>query len=159
MQPRCNAANWQRLADYERRAALEPPTTLRRAVVSSDYVAVHPFGDDRRTLQGLRVGPSQCKAVDLYWRIGDDVVFVQVEAVAPASSGPRGAFVRWNNWSPPTLVLRLVMEAPFVRRRAVEEMLRSLLPGLRRNMVVLASVGRRQVPLAGIPGPNKAARS
>ena len=151
MRGHSRTANWQRLTDYERRAIQDPPRKLSRAAVPSEYLEVHPFGDDAVALRSARLHPAQCTSVDLYWRIGDDVVFVQASAREVGLRWQPGVHVRWNSWQPPTLVLQLRVDVPFLRRSDVEKQLRALLPRLRSGMADLDSrVGKRPVLLEAV---------
>lgn len=82
-----------RLADFKKRADGDPGSVYELGE-RGRFVAVHPMSDELRLLDRLAVRPQSCIVVDLYWEVGDDVVFVQIESAAYAEPRPIGTYIR-----------------------------------------------------------------
>jgi hypothetical protein len=82
-----------RLADFEQRVA-DDPSSVYELGDRGRFVTVHPMSDEQSLLDQLALPPQSCIAVDLYWQLGDDVVFVQFSSSSYPSPRPVGTYVR-----------------------------------------------------------------
>ncbi len=77
-------ARRKRVRDFVMRRAADsgnPPP-----LAGYECVMVHPLADDTEILAKIGWSPERCLAVDVYWRIGDDVVLLQVCSAWPGGS-------------------------------------------------------------------------
>lgn len=112
-----------RVADFRERAETDPSMD----VLGTKYVTIHPFADDRETLERLNVLASSCSAVDAYWLLREDVAFVQVIG-AKAALRPIGRYVRFNPATGYVSFVSIVADAE-ISRSVFEYALRSWLEG------------------------------
>ncbi len=78
-------ARQRRLRDFEKRLAADggnPP-----ALAPYECVLVHPLADDHELLVRIEWSSEKCTSVDAYWRLGNDVVFLQVCSPWPGGPG------------------------------------------------------------------------
>ena len=79
-------ARRQRLRDFEHRRNADdgnPP-----ALNGYECVLVHPLADESERLARLNYAAEKCTSVDAYWRLGYDVVFLQVSTPWPGGPEP-----------------------------------------------------------------------
>jgi hypothetical protein len=62
----------------------------------TEFLAVQPFSDDHPLLESIGATPEQCSAVDAYWKIYGDVIFLQVSTAAHFSGMQVGTHARWS---------------------------------------------------------------
>ncbi len=96
------------------------------ALGRTEYVAIHPFADEVGLLAELSLSAAECPAVDAYWRVLNDVVFVQVVSAERELQRSVGCHARWDPRGQ-QVVLRIVVEAMPITRGAFEAELKSLL--------------------------------
>jgi hypothetical protein len=104
----------QHLRDFESRRTDDSVLAFR----NSEYILVHPFADDHALLAQIGGSSDQCCKVDAYWRIYDDVVFLEVSSATVGSRRPG----RYGRWSPSQnkLNLQVTVEAATITRALFE---------------------------------------
>ena len=58
-----------------------------------EFLPIHPFADEPELLAKLNLKAEDCRSVDAYWRIGDDVCFLQVWLSTDDPLGRSGLFL------------------------------------------------------------------
>src|SRR5262249_19800878 len=76
--------------------------------------------DEPELLAKLSRKPEDCRSADAYWRVGNDVCFLQVWLSKDDSLGRSGLFARWSDGVPPMLNIVAVINARAVTRHAFE---------------------------------------
>jgi hypothetical protein len=82
-----------RIRDFEDRIAADSEI---RGFLGTQYLSIHPFADEPDILNDIGSSPYDCAAVDAYWKVEDDVAFVQVIAESYGAAQAVGRYVRWN---------------------------------------------------------------
>ncbi len=115
----------RRLRDFETRG--EPTKLLSPSGEDLGlYIEVHPFSDDVDALAELSWSADRCRAVDLYWKVNQDVVFVQFwTRTGPWDRSP-GYYARLRGAGPTELIVGVVTANTLVGRVEAEVALRAL---------------------------------
>ena len=117
-----------RLKDFEIRGE-QRQLVLPSGEALGDYIEVHPFSDDVDALRELDWSAERCRAVDCYWKIDRDVLFVQFwSRSGPGERGP-GYYARVDETRPTYLVVGVVLPRPQVSRVQAEAALKELAVG------------------------------
>jgi hypothetical protein len=111
--------NLRRL-DFDRRCREHPGGVYVHSNGGGVYLPIHPFADEPELLAKLTVKVDDCRSVEAYWRIGDDVCFLQVWLSTDDPLGRSGLFARWSDGEPPMLNVVAVLQAQSVTRCAFE---------------------------------------
>jgi hypothetical protein len=98
------------------------------------YVTIHPLADEPALLNRLGVKPENCVAVDCYWALGDEVLFVSV--LASHDSETFASFHR-KDGSPVERRLHVVTHQVPLTTRTVETILTQLESWYRENKSAL----------------------
>jgi hypothetical protein len=122
----CNMTKKARLSDFRSRCADDVEVLRLR---DSEYIPIHPFADDQALLERIGWQSEKCISVDAYWRVTDDVVFLQMST--KGSSGRAvGRYARWREGEG-GVNLSVVVDAPTISRAVFEaEMTRLLDDGV-----------------------------
>jgi hypothetical protein len=110
----------RRRRDFEARAADEaqPPMTL---AAGGEIVTIHPLADEQELLSRLGIRPEECRSVDGYWRVGGDVVFLQVSTADVAGVRSPGLYARIATYPPRHVNLVVVVDVPYITRAVLEK--------------------------------------
>jgi hypothetical protein len=102
------------------------------------------MANEKRLLRKLGLAPKDCWAVDCYWRVGDDVVFL--ETSTPSSPGwPPGLWARRRNGM---LYLTAVVDEPCIDRKIIERIMKRFEKvGLMRLIAEQEKIGTRHFHL------------
>ena len=139
------------MRDFDARTAAGAEIT---AFLETEYIAVHPFADDDLLLQRLSWPAEQCFAVDAYWRVLGDVVFVQVSSSARGGwNKPIGRYVRRDSRSQYVDLVAIVATNTITQAVFENELSAFLEQGvLVRALKQGAKLGPNLVPAATIVG-------
>jgi hypothetical protein len=91
---------------------------------SQEYIPVHPMSNEVELLKQLGLSPSDCKSVDCYWSLGDDIVFIQIYSVELSSERRPGLYARWSVSSLPMMNVVAVVNNKSISQDLVEEIMR-----------------------------------
>lgn len=116
-----------RLIDFDCRLREHPGGIYFHASGSGAYLPIHPFADEPELLAKHKINPDDCRSVDAYWRVGDDVCFLQVWLSAGDPLGRSGFFARWSEGNPPMLNAVAVIKVERVTRCAFEAVMSEFL--------------------------------
>ena len=137
-----------RLLDFDCRSQTQPESVYFLGQGGGAYLPIHPFADEPELLAKLHITPDNCRSVDAYWRVGDDVCFLQVWLAKDDALGRSGLFARWSDGEPPMLNVVAVVNAGTVCRKQFEDvMLRFLRLGAPSHPLFNPSIGDRLVPI------------
>ncbi len=75
-----------RLRDFERHCR-HVPSSVCVNEFGDRFIPIHPFGDDRETLDQLGLRPNDCFTVDAWWQKGNDVYLLQVLLLSKSLHG------------------------------------------------------------------------
>ena len=112
-----------RLNDFERREKNHPGGIYIHPHGDGEYLPVHPFADESELLVKLNMKPELCRSVDAYWRIDNDVIFIQVGLSADDPLGRSGFFARWSDIKPSMLNLVAIIKANRISRFDMESVM------------------------------------
>lgn len=82
-----------RVEDFPSRLNDSPDAAYRHPTHGWRYIPIHPFADELEILERLVISPADCVAVDAYWEIEGDVVFLETMCERDATR-PKGIYVR-----------------------------------------------------------------
>jgi hypothetical protein len=116
-----------RLLDFDRRSQEHPGGVYLHPGHASAYLPIHPFADEPDLLAKLNLKPEDCRSVDAYWRVGNDVCFLQVWLSTADPLKWSGVFARWSDGKPPMLNVVAVIQAQTVTRCAFEAVMSAFL--------------------------------
>lgn len=92
----------------------------------TQYIAIHPFADDVDLLAELSWSADRCLAVDAYWLVLGDVIFIQVASTEEEPQRSIGRYGRWDS-NNQQVVLRLIVGCNTITRSVFEDELKALL--------------------------------
>ena len=118
----------RRLLDFESRRSDDPAGQVED-LRGTEFLAVHPFSDDKALLAAINWTPSKCNSVDAYWLAFGDVVFVQVHSATVEPARPVGRYVRWSGGERPHVNLVAVVQEKRITRAVFERELLAFLDG------------------------------
>lgn len=113
-------SNKQNLNDFEERK--DPDLSNVYSYKGHEYITVHPMCDETKLLAELGLQPTDCTKVDLYWRIENQVFFLQVNSIKFWQDGRTGLFARWES-KHSRVYLEANLETPFISRHIVESVM------------------------------------
>ena len=113
----------RRLTAYQRKRQVDPDFVIKVEDRNWEYIPYQPLAGDTELLEQLGMKPEDCKSVDCYWHVGDDVVYLQVKASRHEFRQPTGMYARWAGHDLPMLHLVAVVERDLVDREVVEEVM------------------------------------
>ena len=113
----------RRLTAYRRKRQVDPDFVVKVENRNWEYIPCQPMAGDTELLEQLGMKPEDCKAVDCYWHVGDDVVYLQVKAPRHDFRRPTGMYARWAGQDLPMLHVVAVVERDPVDREVVEEVM------------------------------------
>jgi hypothetical protein len=116
----------QRRRDFEDRAAGDARGVMALAA-GGEIVTIHPLADEHDLLSTLDIRPEECIAVDGYWSIGGDVVFLQLVTANQTSFREPGLYARLATYPPRHVNLVAVVDVPLITRDVLEQAARDLL--------------------------------
>jgi len=103
-----------RLLDFEWRVKGEEQSILDLGPLGV-LLPIHVFADDPEAIRsGLK--PEECQSIDAYWRVMDDVIFLEVMTVSYSKLRPAGFYARWPKTGFGALNLVSVSSLPFITR-------------------------------------------
>jgi hypothetical protein len=112
-----------RLQDFDERRQSDPSAIYYVREHGWEYLAVHPMSDDVELLARLRIKPDECVAVDCYWLVDDDVVFLQVYSKQFLDNRQPGLYAQLRYKNIPGLNLSAYLNEPMISRTKVEEVM------------------------------------
>lgn len=109
----------QRIQDFKKRIEDEPAgrRTLR---AGGQVVTIHPMADEKELLANLEMSPSDCIAVDAYWAVDGDVVFLQLHTAESNSLRAPGLYARLATYPPKHVNLVVVVEGNEITSEVLE---------------------------------------
>jgi hypothetical protein len=114
----------QRLADFKSRKSYAS-SSFTGSSGDWEYISIHPMANEMEWLKVYQLKPSDCDKVDCYWRIKNDVVFLQIRA-KNYNHEPLGLFVRWKRDVLPSLYLDAVVEDDCISQAIIERVIEKL---------------------------------
>ena len=112
-----------RLKDFARRCEQDPKSVHEWE--STRFIAIHPCADETDLLRRINAVPEECRQVDIYWEIQEEVVFVQVQTVA-ASGRAEGIYARIIEEEVPLLNIVSVLPGSVVTTADVRKAMRAI---------------------------------
>ncbi len=72
-----------RLRDFQRRGKSHYATceVYKHQELEMEYIPIHPFSNEKDTLQRIGIEEKDCFSVDAYWDMKTDVSFMQVSTI------------------------------------------------------------------------------
>jgi hypothetical protein len=108
------------LADFEGRKSRMHSGVIFRPDYDWQYIPVHPMANETDWLKRHKLTPSDCTQVDCYWRVKNDVVFLQVYSSKSSWHKITGLYARWNINEVPMLYFAAVVEEDQISQEIVE---------------------------------------
>ena len=133
----------QRIQDFKKRIEDEPAGT-KTLRAGGQVVTIHPMADEKELLASLEMSPSDCIAVDTYWAVDGDVVFLQLHTAESHSRHASGLYARVATYPPKHVNLVVVVEGNEITSEVLEEGAEKL----RRAGWDRSQLGDALVPLA-----------
>lgn len=109
----------QRILGFKKRIEDEPART-RTLRAGGQVVTIHPMADEKELLASLEMSPSDCIAVDAYWAVDGDVVFLQLNTAATNSRHAPGLYARLATYPPKHVNLAVVVEGSKITSEVLE---------------------------------------
>ena len=109
----------QRIRDFKERVANEP-AGARNLRAGGEIVTIHPMADESELLASLGLSPSDCIAVDAYWLVGGDVVFLQLHTATSDLHHAAGLYARLATYPPKHVNLAVVVEVDEITSDVLE---------------------------------------
>jgi len=107
------------LRDFAERKESAPEHLLRVQGYEWEYIAVQPMANETQILRQLGMSPSDCIAVDCYWCVDDDVVFLQLRSQVYLKERPVGLYAQWWPSEVPRLQLSAYLDEPYISQDVV----------------------------------------
>lgn len=109
----------QRIHDFKKRIEDDPAGT-RTLRAGGQVVTIHPMADEKELLASLEMSPSDCIAVDAYWAVDGDVVFLQLHTAKSNSHRASGFYARVAKYPPKYVNLFVVVEGNEITSEVLE---------------------------------------
>ncbi len=109
----------QRLQDFQNRAANES-SGARKLPAGGEIVTIHPMADEDKLLADLEMNPFECFAVDGYWAVDGDVVFLQLHAASMDTHRAPGLYAQLATHPPKHVNLLVVVKSDTITSKMLE---------------------------------------
>jgi hypothetical protein len=117
-------AKLMRLKSFEERKDYDREGVYKVPQFGWEYINVHPMADETEVLRKLCLQPDDCKAVDCYWHVGSDVVFLQVYSRMYLQDREPALYAhRWPAHDARGLTLLAYLNEPYISRETVERVM------------------------------------
>ena len=111
------------LKDFADRKAFDPKSVIRVEGRDWEYIPVHPMANEIETLNKLGITQKECIQVDCYWRIGEEVFFLQVYTKKSGIILDTGFYARLSKGENPMTYLAACIEDEFITQDKVEKIM------------------------------------
>jgi len=116
--------NQMRLRDFADRKAFDPKSVIRVQGRDWEYIPIHPMANETETLNELGISPKDCIKVDCYWKVGEEVFFLQVYTKKSGITWGTGFYARLSKGEFPMIYLAACIEEEFITQDKVEEIMK-----------------------------------
>jgi hypothetical protein len=116
----------QRLADFEGRKLGMRSNLFILPDYDWQYIPVHPMANETDWLERHNLSGVDCTRVDCYWRMKNDVVFLQVYSSKSGWHKAPGLYARWNTNAVPMLYLAAVVAEDQISQEIVERTMKRI---------------------------------
>lgn len=100
--------------------ASEESIGARQLIHGGHVACLHPFADELDELSALEMKPEDCPGAECYWRIHDDVIFVQVNSACAETARSPGLYIRRSERQPHFVNLVAVVPGEIVSTKDLD---------------------------------------
>ncbi len=129
-----------RVKDFVSRKRFDPSSVIVSGALG-EYIPIHPMANQTELLRELGIEPANCVAVDSYWYVDGDVVFLQIYSKIYLQERCPGLYAQWSTKTIPQLYLSAYLNDEAISQQIVESVMfefykfgLSSKPFLRRNL-------------------------
>jgi len=112
-----------RLRDFSRRKRYSPNSVYVHSTLEHEYIPIHPFSDERDILSELELSPSECRSVDAWWNMGEDVCLLSVYCQQLQDNRENGIHAYWPKYRQRSLYLMAVVDFDNITRELFERIM------------------------------------
>jgi hypothetical protein len=91
--------------------------------VNQEYIPVHPFACESELLKDINWLPEKCTSVDAYWKMKNDVSFLQVMTKDVSDNKQVGIYIRWDKTKKQYLNIVAIIDESVVTRDIFEKIM------------------------------------
>ena len=112
-----------RLRDFRKRKDYSPDSVCTHPDLLQEYIPNHPFSDDKKILEKLKLRPENCRSVDAWWNMESDICLLGVITKDFEIDRKEGIYASWQREKLGYLYFKVVLDSKMISRASFESIM------------------------------------